>query len=96
MQNKPHFFFWKQGFPKGGEGGGSDTWEKFPKNPVFVFLGASLRWFMSRMIMIMMAMIFIMTLVRIIMMTVEKMTGMMMMMMMMMMVMMMMMITTLI
>ena len=20
MQNKPYFFFWKQGFPKGGEG----------------------------------------------------------------------------
>ena len=36
MQNKPNFFFWKHGFPKGGEGGGgSDTWEKFPKNPVF-------------------------------------------------------------
>ena len=30
MQNKPYFFFWKQG-------GGSDTWEKFPKNPVFFF-----------------------------------------------------------
>ena len=37
MQNKPYFFFfWKQGFPKGGEGG-SDTWELFPKNPVFFF-----------------------------------------------------------
>ena len=30
------FFFWKQGFPKGGEGGGSDIWEKFPKLPVWV------------------------------------------------------------
>ena len=36
MQNKPHFFFLETGVPKrGGEGGGSDTWEKFPKNPVF-------------------------------------------------------------
>ena len=33
------FFFGKRGSQKGG--GGSDTWEKFPKNPVF-FLGASL------------------------------------------------------
>ena len=40
MQNKPYFFFWKQGFPKGGEGGeGSDTWEIFPKNPVFFWGG---------------------------------------------------------
>ena len=36
MQNKLYFFFFlKQGFPKGGEGG-SNTWEKFPKNPVFL------------------------------------------------------------
>ena len=35
MQNKPYIFFWKQGFLKRGGGGGSDIWEKFPKNPVF-------------------------------------------------------------
>jgi len=34
MQNKPHFFFGNRGSQKGGRGG-SDTWEKFPKNPVF-------------------------------------------------------------
>ena len=39
MQNKPYFFFWKQGFPKGG---GSDIWGKFPKNPVFIFWVVSL------------------------------------------------------
>ena len=38
MQNKPYFFFWKQGFPKGGEGGGPTLGEKFPKNP-FSFFG---------------------------------------------------------
>ena len=32
MQNKPYFFFGNRGSQKGG---GSDTWEKFPKNPVF-------------------------------------------------------------
>ena len=32
------FFFGNRGSQKGGRGGGSDTWEKFPKNPVF-FLG---------------------------------------------------------
>ena len=43
MQNNPHFFFWKQGFPKGGEGGGGpDLGEKSPNNPVFFFLTASL------------------------------------------------------
>ena len=36
MQNKPYFFVWKQGFPKGGEGGGSAIWEKFPKNTIFL------------------------------------------------------------
>ena len=29
------FFFENTGSQKGGRGGGSDTWEKFPKNPVF-------------------------------------------------------------
>ena len=29
-----HTFFLETGVPKRG-GGGSDTWEKFPKNPVF-------------------------------------------------------------
>ena len=37
-------FFLETGVPKGGGGGGSDTWEKFPKNPVF-FLGASCQVF---------------------------------------------------
>ena len=32
MQNKPYFFFGNRGSQKGG---GSDTWEIFPKNPVF-------------------------------------------------------------
>ena len=47
MQNKPYFFFGNRGSQKGGRGG-SDTWEKFPKNPVFFWVAslrmASLRW----------------------------------------------------
>ena len=36
-------FFLETGVPKrGGGGGGSDTWEKFPKNPGF-FLGSVLK-----------------------------------------------------
>ena len=36
--NKPYFFF-ETGVPKRGGGeGGSDIWEKFPKNPVSFFL----------------------------------------------------------
>ena len=31
------FFFGNRGSQKGGRGGGSDTWEIFPKNPVFSF-----------------------------------------------------------
>ena len=38
MQNKPYFFFWKQGFPKGGEGGGGPTLGKnSQKIPFFFF-----------------------------------------------------------
>ena len=37
MQNKPYFFFWKQGFPKGGEGGPT-----LGKNSRFFFGVASL------------------------------------------------------
>ena len=36
-----HTFFLETGVPKRGEWGGSDTWEKFPTNPVF-FWAASL------------------------------------------------------
>ena len=39
MQNKPHFFFWKQGFPKGG---GGPTLGKNSQKIPFFFLGASL------------------------------------------------------
>ena len=35
-----------EGFPKGGGGGVSDVWEKFPNNPVF-FLRASLIEFLN-------------------------------------------------
>ena len=31
------FFFENTGSQKGGRGGGSDTWDKFPKNPVYFF-----------------------------------------------------------
>ena len=34
------FFFGNRGSQKGG-GGGSDIWEKFPKNPVFLGGGVS-------------------------------------------------------
>ena len=34
MQNKPYFFFWKQGFPKGG-GGGTTFGKKFQKITLF-------------------------------------------------------------
>ena len=37
MQNKHSNFFLDKGFPKGGGGGGSDIWEKFPNNVVFFF-----------------------------------------------------------
>ena len=42
MQNKPYFFFLETGVPKRG-GGGSDIWEKFPKNPVFFGRGVGWR-----------------------------------------------------
>ena len=42
-QKKPKLFFWDEGFPKGGDGGGSDVWEKFPNNPVFFFEGVPYR-----------------------------------------------------
>ena len=42
MQNKPYFFFWKQGFPKGGEGGGVRHLGKIPKKSRFSFWVASL------------------------------------------------------
>ena len=35
MQNKPYFFFWKQGFPKGG--GGVRHLGKIPKKSRFFF-----------------------------------------------------------
>ena len=38
MQNKHNFFFLNEGFPKGGGGGGSDVWEKFPNNIVLMYL----------------------------------------------------------
>ena len=39
------FFFGNRGSQKGGRGGGSDTWEIFPKNPVFLGGVASLKLF---------------------------------------------------
>ena len=36
------FFFWKQGFPKGGEGGGGLTLGKNSQKILYFFLGASL------------------------------------------------------
>ena len=36
------FFFWKQGFPKGGEGGGVRHWGNIPKKSRFFFWVASL------------------------------------------------------
>ena len=35
MQNKRYFFFGNRGSQKGGRGGGSDLWKKFPKIPFF-------------------------------------------------------------
>ena len=41
MQNKPNFFFWKHGFPKGGEGGGgARPLGKIPKKSRFFFVGS--------------------------------------------------------
>ena len=40
MQNKPHFFFWKQGFPKGGERGGGPTLGKNSQKIPFFFMGS--------------------------------------------------------
>ena len=37
MQNKPYLFFWKHGFPKGGDWGRSDIWEKIPQKSRFFF-----------------------------------------------------------
>ena len=39
MQNKLYFFFWKQGFPKGGEGGGPTLGKNSQKIPFF-FVGS--------------------------------------------------------
>ena len=38
----PQFFFWTEASQIGGVGGGSDIWEKLPKNPVFFFWQAPL------------------------------------------------------
>ena len=45
MQNKPYFFFWKQGFPKGGRGGGPTLGKNSQKISLF-FLGSvpKLNW----------------------------------------------------
>ena len=43
MQNKHKIFFLDKGFPKGGGGGGSDVWEKFPNN--IVFFESVTNWF---------------------------------------------------